>query len=289
MENKSPYIISGAIELLRLELDKTGNYAWTNVTNLIESKMEYDEKGHLLDTEYNYEVADRIISELNKATETMTLYNRVEETASSVWYILNETLAYYSENFGQIPPDTIRVAEGIAKTAESLILSMLTRTEINDNIIDPARIAIDGLIRQGATAKESLNVMYNKIQERFAHFIAPAAQTQLEQYLRELTALFAKDFQLVWIKYVREPSEADRRDFCANYDFEFTNTYYHVEEVKLWASEHSYNWKGMIPGTNAANILTNAGGYNCKHSFLFVNSWEVPEKDKSRAKQKGLI
>jgi len=41
-----------------------------------------------------------------------------------------------------------------------------------------------------------------------------------------------------------------------------------TEEVKEWAS---LDWQGKNPATNASNIFTLLGGYNCMHTLLPVS------------------
>lgn len=53
----------------------------------------------------------------------------------------------------------------------------------------------------------------------------------------------------------------DSRPFCeARVGREFTTA-----EVLKWPEEEGYQWDGMIAGTNASNIFTVRGGWNCRH------------------------
>lgn len=86
----------------------------------------------------------------------------------------------------------------------------------------------------------------------------------------------------------------DTRPFCVK----FLNDYFHKKEVeqlgrginpitgKPLSSELKH---GRIKGTNASNIFTNRGGWNCRHRFTAVNTQFVPETVIKRAKDKGFI
>jgi len=289
MDNPSPQIIKTTIDELRSQLIITGNYAYSNVTNLIESQIQYDAAGHMIQNEHNENVSAQIMTEVYKAANTQTLLARVQNSADAVYQIFNETISYFTQNFGELSYDIIRQGKAITDIANNVILYVLHTGNINKYIIEPAQIAITDLIAAGSTSNNALSVMENKIKERFEHYIAPVVQTELEQYYRELNTLFAENYKLVWIQYVRESSDSERRHFCERYDYALTGNAYHIDEVKQWPSDNGNEWDGMIPNTNQGNILINAGGYNCLHSFNYIAASKVSPTDMSRAKSKGFI
>jgi hypothetical protein len=57
----------------------------------------------------------------------------------------------------------------------------------------------------------------------------------------------------------------DSRTFCA----ERAGKYYTMDEVRSWGN---LKWAGQIKGTNSSNIMTNRGGYFCKHLIIPVSA-----------------
>jgi len=62
----------------------------------------------------------------------------------------------------------------------------------------------------------------------------------------------------------------DSRPFCVKRD----GNVYTTAEVLKWPEEEqkldNYPWQGMIAGTNASNIFTVRGGWNCRHILMPV-------------------
>jgi len=105
-------------------------------------------------------------------------------------------------------------------------------------------------------------------------FAGTYVDTGLSVIGRERIADTAKELGLVWYRYIGGVIQTTR-EFCEERDGE----YYHEDEIAEWADE---DWDGKIDGTNAENIFSYCGGWNCRHSVIPVHESMVPEEDLKR-------
>jgi hypothetical protein len=92
-----------------------------------------------------------------------------------------------------------------------------------------------------------------------AYFVTKVTTT-VEQYERELYAIYAEDLGSTRFLYMG-PEDERNRDFCA----QRVDKVYTAEQIQSWADE---DWDGKIPGTNAENIWVNCGGFSCRHILI---------------------
>ncbi len=282
-------LITNHVNSFRTQLVKTGIFAFRLAKSRILVQMEANEKGKLLNTEFNYSIVESIGLNVASAMFTGSFEKRLFEIAAATKDIFDITVEHYHENFGGLDSEEIREAQGIQKTAEQLMLLSMNQSALTEYILKPVMNSMLMHIINGSSRETMYNDTRHRILDRFASYLAPMAETQLQQYHRELSFFFAEKFDLVWVKYLRQPSDSDIRDFCSLYDWVITGIHWHKEEVKRFPEENGNEWDGMIAGTNSGNILTNLGGWNCLHSLVYVKASEVSAGDKNRAKSKGLI
>lgn len=74
----------------------------------------------------------------------------------------------------------------------------------------------------------------------------------------------------------------DSREFCVKR----AGQYYHIEEVRSWASEQ---WQGKFRNTSPSNMPFVLGGYNCQHVFVHRSLINIPKEVIERAMASGYF
>jgi hypothetical protein len=127
------------------------------------------------------------------------------------------------------------------------------------------------LVRTGLTRDELIAEMSGIAGNSFA-VASTVIDTGLSIIGRERINDVAQELGLEWYRYIGGVIRTTR-DFCEERD----GGYYHKSEIEEWAGE---DWDGKIEGTDADNIFTYCGGYNCRHDLIPVDTDSVPSEYK---------
>lgn len=120
--------------------------------------------------------------------------------------------------------------------------------------------------------------------ERYVKQVHSDAVTQ---YVANYSQALTEDLGLEFYQYIGNIQD-DTRCFCE----QRTNKFFHRKEIEAWGEGRvglsvgvncGYPWAGMIAGTNASNIFTYRGGWNCEHQFVAVLVTSVPKETIVRA------
>lgn len=112
--------------------------------------------------------------------------------------------------------------------------------------------------------------------ERYVRQVRSDAVTQ---YVANYTEVLTDDLGLEFYQYVGNLQD-DSRCFCRVR----VNEFFHYKEIEAWGRGETgegvtencgFPWAGMIDGTNASNIYTYRGGWNCEHQFVPVLTTSV--------------
>ena len=103
----------------------------------------------------------------------------------------------------------------------------------------------------------------NEIDGRLVKYAKTYARDAFANFDRSFTQLVNQEYDIQYWEYAGGTVK-DTRDFCK----ERVGRVFTTEEVKEWAS---LDWQGKNPATNASNIFTLLGGYNCMHTLLPVS------------------
>ena len=290
-------VIIDATDNFAQGLEKTGTFAFRLAKRRITSDMDVNfptnsDAPHLVRSEKNETLANDIVNNLLNAMFTTTFNNRLKAFGEVPKEINDRTLQYYRDNFGEPSPETIREANAQAIKCTTVINQAMGETALFDNIFAPATNAMFKHISQGSTVNATVTDMETRINNRFTSYLRPLGSSLLQSCARDINAIYADSFDLVWVSYKRRPTDADRRDYCVAHESRLGNNpmHYHVNEVKQeWSNWEGGDWEGMIKGTTNQNILTYAGGYNCYHYYQYVKASQVNAADKARARSKGYI
>jgi len=140
---------------------------------------------------------------------------------------------------------------------------------LDTNLKDP----VIKMLRQnvaGATDSKALReLLKNEIlgtptaNPKLVSYVKQVSSDSLYQYEANYLQSVSQDLGLKYY-YYQGTKIADSRQFCV----ERAGKYFREEEVRSWGS---LKWAGQIKGTNADNILTNRGGYGCKHLIIPIS------------------
>src|SRR4028119_959351 len=103
----------------------------------------------------------------------------------------------------------------------------------------------------------------------------PTINPTLTRYVKQVSSDSLYQFEANYLQvvsndlglqhyYYQGTTIGDSRIFCV----QRAGKYFRADEVKEWAE---LSWSGRIKGTNASNILTNRGGYGCRHLIIPVS------------------
>ena len=123
-------------------------------------------------------------------------------------------------------------------------------------------------------------------------YVTQVSNDSLTQFNANYSEAITSDLGFEWYKYTGTVI-TNTRSFCRD----FVQGYYHRSEVELMGiGKNPLNGNnltqkqlnGRIQGTNASNIFTRRGGWQCRHYFSPLSTRQVPQKDLRRAVKKGF-
>lgn len=277
-------------EPFRKELFKSSNNAFRAVkavlTGLeITTILEGEQVPRVDNNEHNLDILNRAFTTFSDTLVTASFQKRLEVITKSFVPITELTAEYYTEEFGSLTaPALNNAANQTDKTQQDWVGFAFTK--IRNEIFRPVLAEWQSMLGT-ATETEFLNRTLFLIKDKVVNQVQPPAHAFLQNHFRDMSQIFADGFNLVWVRYLRQTSTAERRDFCVHHESSLGGNpkHYHIEEVKnVWPQFEGGKWDGAIPGTDSNNILKNGGGYNCLHSFEYVLGSKVSKADRSRAR-----
>lgn len=275
-------LIDETVGTFKSQMMKTGVFAWLHSVGPL-NRMNQDEAGKVFPSNQSTQAVQATALAMSNATLTNTYFQRVESLKTPLQEISDIIETYYTDNFGDLTQVVKGKIPGMISNAKKEIDLMMGSEAVQTAIIDPTINALSNHISGRSTHNSMMIDMDRRVKDRYEKFSGPRAEDILQRFARNMNDLMAIGFQLSWIRYVGGLIETSR-DFCIERDGE----YFHVGEVKLWPRQFG-PWDGMLPGTNKYTIFTNAAGYNCRHTFEYVDAKEVPQAVKDRARKKGFV
>jgi len=306
-------LISLVSDKLDEEIQLSGNNAW-NHARITLSTLEFrpplpgEQVERVADNKHNRDVVFRAMNRFWLDLQTAALKRRINEISETYTRILTVTTRYFGDRFGDPTVSAVSQAQGSTSSNKLNWQELSNFSSLRSEVFDPAAESLY-LGLGDMTRAEYLANAQHRIQNRLNAYLVPLANALLMAHFRELNEIYANSYTLVWIRYIRETSQADRRDFCVKHESGLRGNpiHYHIKEVvELWPQYNeagfpkavggvTVNWAGMIPGTDAIGsreaspMVQNAGGYNCKHSYQYDLASFVSKKDRARARRLGFI
>lgn len=209
--------------------------------------------------------------------------------------------AYFKKAVPEYRIET-RLNEIYKANRASSINTFIGETALDANFLEPVReVLLQGISNEMSFSDLVANISTTVTGDaerdgKLKKYAKQIASDTLSSTERNYTSMVADELEIEFVRYVGG-TVADTRCFCEQRN----GKYFHIEEVREWGNmnlsagglDESCNtgdgWQGMFIGTNSGNIEQWLGGYNCKHSLVFVSEINVPDAVKDRARQAGYI
>jgi len=287
---KTAASIEGVVDSATLKLlegaQKTQTTTFRGVLVLIK-KLDLNPTGTIKQTAKNM----KVLNEIRRVVENLVINKAYEKRVGSfvgefeAIEKLNKN--YYTTLAAAFNPSKA-VFKQILKNQQQLTINSLLESGINANIVEP----IKNIIQQNVTAGGNFDDLVTQLREEIKgveavtgklgkisktgklgsleRYSGQIATDSLNQYSANYGQAVTADLGLEWVWYSGGKKRTSR-SYCKKR----AGKYFHVKEMEDSAS---LSWSGKIPGTDASNIFTKRGGYNCQHLYVGTDTEVVPKK-----------
>lgn len=171
--------------------------------------------------------------------------------------------------------------ETIKKAIEQ-VTDLFDKDAIGQVLINPLKTMLSTQVDLGASFGDTVKTLRNFIEGnpqadlegKLSRYVKQNARDAFAQTDALYSRMVTKDLGLEWYRYAGGVIR-DSREFCIHR----AGNFYHEDEVRAWAL---LDWQGKNPNTNADNIFTLRGGFNCQHLLSPVLESYVPQADRDR-------
>lgn len=175
----------------------------------------------------------------------------------------------------------------------------LLESGVDANFIEPMIERLKVGVMSGSNVSDLIEELRlfikgnNEVLGTLTRYVTQVSHDSLIQFNRVYHNAIAEATGFEFFRYVGTRIR-DTRPFC----IEFLNDYFHKKEVEQLGRGINpqtgqpltqEQLQGRIRGTNASNIFTNAGGWNCRHEFTAINTQFVLKDVLKRNVRKGNI
>jgi hypothetical protein len=239
-------------------MEKSG-IALYNLTIRDIKQMDTDSYGNLVRSQNNVDQIDSISSKYSEFFSSNAYNKKISDLLKAVAPIAAAVSQKFTKQYGEIPVDYLEQAATIAEQYYNALEITLTSDMVEQGITNPVLNDLYHALGK-PDHLDDLKEDYKGTKDIFYSYFVTKVTVLLEQFERELTELYGGLFDVQKWEYAG-PADEKNRDFCAErVGGIFTNA-----EIESWAKE---DWEGKIPGTSMETIFTNAGGFNCRHTFF---------------------
>lgn len=237
----------------------------------------------------------RVIGAITRKLRKIILDSGYKNDVRDFLKSFNEVTTLQNQYMRQVSSD-FKFGPVLAQVKEQSIeatLQGLTEQGLTANITDKIKDVLRRNITTGGTFKQIMQQVRETIVSTKAgegileRYVKQITTDSLNQYSRNYLQIAAGNAGMEWYSYTGS-NIATTRCFC--YAMR-EKRYFHVSEIPAILKGDFPEWQareckmydktglpqGMIPGTNAANFITNLGGYNCAHRAIPIPARLVPE------------
>lgn len=261
--------------------------------NLLIKDLDITSDGKIKNNIANLKIIGRIRGKLEDIILSPEYMKKVEEFVKTFNEVADLQNQYFRSIEAKFKPT--KLLDEISKQAIGWTVDGLTASGIGANVTDE----IEGILRANITAggsyKDLSSQLRNSILSKKAgqglleRYVKQVTTDSIMQYNRQYSHAISEDIGLQWYMYTGSNINTTRAFCIACTD----KKYFHKSELKPLVDGDIFSpkevpinpktglWYGAIEGTNASNVLINAGGYQCGHQFQPVLSAVVPESVKA--------
>ncbi len=268
-------IVQREVNKFQSDMQQRGEVAWRNSRADLK-KMDVDDEDKIVPSSANRDIISDVNRALVNSLSTQAFAKAVAGLKAQLEPMAELTINHYNDKHGDVSGSTISQVKGLVTTISGDIDNELSFQAFNDEVVNPI---IDKLA-QHMTGRSTISAMLTDMEYRLVNrirtFSQLRAETSLQIFARRVNDIVSSGFDLVWIKY-DGPKDDRNRQFCSPK----AGKYFHVNEVREWPANEA-PWDGMIPNTDRGSIFVLAGGFACRHTFVYVEQDKVPQDVISR-------
>lgn len=256
--------------------------------------------GNIVTSQKNVDQILKIEKQIKKAFGNTEYAQAAEEMLADLKKTKALNTTYLRRTFGTLKDKAANIAyEANKSVVEEQLLGSQT---FQSTIFSPLKKQILDGVTNGTTFNEmvdNIEVFINGDEKRLGvlqKYTKQIANDAFATTERNYASMVADALDVQFVRYVGG-TVVDSRCFCEQRN----GGYFHIEEVRAWGDgdlsaggldescKEDDGWQGMYVGTNSGNIEQWLGGYNCKHSLVYVSEINVPDEVIERATQAGYF
>lgn len=247
----------------------------------------------------------KIIADIKSKLEVIILNPEYKQAVKNYVGSFAEITKLQNEYFREIedkfkPP---KIQKELLKQAKEDVVSKLTESGIEANLVEPVKDIIRKAITSGSSYKALQAQLTNYLSEtdtegQLVRYTKQISTDAINQFSRQYSNLISSDLGLEWFRYSGSNIKTTRPFCLACTD----RKYFHISEIPQLLKGDFPEFKkydgelnsktglpqGMYPETDVSNFYTLLGGYNCGHQYRPVSEDMVPENIKAMvARAKG--
>lgn len=267
-------------------------------------ELKIDSRGRIRNTIDNYKILSELRTRLERVVFTSE-YKKVSKKLLKSFDDINKVTNDYFATFATSPTATTQdILKILRQESVNRTALYLGESGVNINVISKVQEILQTNITSGGSYAQMQSDMKAFIQgdaenlgafNKYANtFVVDGVNT----YARTYQTLLTEDLNIEWYMYVGSLLETSR-PWCKHMvDKKYihkseldTVLYDNVNGVDICSAEIPCNSKTKLPAgmkkdTTPQNLLVNAGGWNCGHKFIGVDSAVVPQHIKDKIKKR---
>ena len=267
-------------------------------------ELKIDSRGRIRNTIDNYKILSELRTRLERVVFTSE-YKKASKKLLKSFDDINKVTNDYFATFATSPTATTQdILKILRQESVNRTALYLGESGVNINVISKVQEILQTNITSGGSYAQMQSDMKAFIQgdaeslgafNKYANtFVVDGVNT----YARTYQTLLTEDLNIEWYMYVGSLLETSR-PWCKHMvDKRYihkseldTVLYDNVDGVEICSAEIPCNSKTKLPAgmkkdTTPQNLLVNAGGWNCGHKFIGVDSAVVPQHIKDKIKKR---
>lgn len=275
-KQRQPVLLKELLALLK-KLDTRGDTLLNNINNLkIINNIKVRLEKLIIDNKYQAGVKDFIAA-----------YNDIQQLHNAYF------AAFASKPTHEIIKSNQRALNILTRTAIETTVNNLTETGLQAGVTEGLRkLMLTNINMGGSYADMTEQLRHYLIGDKenagaLEKYVRTYTTTAINQYSAEYNKTIADDLGLEWYVYDGSLIETSRQ-FCIHavekkyihksefdtlLDGDFDGVHIHINKATGLPD-------GMLPGTDASNLIRRRGGWNCGHSMIAVDDLIVPQNKK---------
>lgn len=308
MADKREQIISQLEELIQSRIDqfnsKMPGIQRQAFDKILDLTGDLDtSNGRIKPSIKNIKLIAKIKQELNKTIFSKDYADDLDELIKSYEQITRLQNAYFTATVGKFTVP--KVLAEVQNLAIEGVVDSLGDVGIDANFTSPVRDILVKNVTTGGSKAEFIEEVRRfvmgaeGVDGRLVKYSGQVVTDSLNQFSRNYGQIITDDLGLEWYSYdgsIKDTTRpfckalVDAKSGCMRYIHksqldEIINGQICGKQVPIYDKTGLPH--GMIPGTNVANLQTNAGGYNCNHSLNAVSSAVVPKALRDKFERRG--